>query len=338
MQPIVTFAIPCYNVEHCVEHCITSIMHPDILDSVEILCINDGSTDNTSTLLHKYKDQHPDVIRVIDKENGGWGTAINLAIREAKGKYFKEIDADDWVETTNLPVYIKLLEETDCDYVATDYAEYWQNEHVLHPHTYLTQIYNRVLDMSTFWKDYPDAWGFPIHAITYRTGFIQNIDLTVGERFYGDIEYIIRTLPFIHNLIVLPVIVTIYFRGSNTQSTSTAGYKKHYRDFVALSQRLIDFYSHLPELPMQLRELITNTVYGSAIRSYELMMSTEFAGRNKGIQQELSAYDTWLKNANINIYRNCNNAKKHGIRYILFWRLFHFNILTLRVLLNKRHA
>ena len=145
MNPIVTFAVPCYNVEHCIEHCLTSILHPDVLDRIEILCINDGSTDNTSSLLHQYGNRYPDVVRVIDKENGGWGTAINLAIREARGRYFKEIDADDWVENSNLPEFIRLLEKLECDYVATDYAEYWEKEDALHLHTYKKQIYNQTL-------------------------------------------------------------------------------------------------------------------------------------------------------------------------------------------------
>lgn len=338
MQPVVTFAIPCYNVEHCIEHCLTTILLPDILDKIEILCINDGSTDGTSDILHQYENKYPNVIHVIDKENGGWGTAINLSIRTAKGKYFKEIDADDWVETSSISKYIKLLEGVECDYVATDYAEYWKNENVLKPHTYQEEIYNQAYDIDVFWNKYPKAWGFPIHAITYRTEFIQNIHLSVGDRFYGDIEYIVRTLPFIRNLIILPIIVTIYFRGSDTQSTSTAGYKKHYRDFITLSQRLIEFYSHLPETPMQLHNLIANTVYGSAIRSYELMMSTEYAGLNEGIRHEIIAYDTWLKNAHKQIYRNCNNAKKHGVRYILLWRLFHVNILSFSILLRKKQT
>ena len=67
----------------------------DILDDIEILLINDGSKDNTLEILHQYEAKYPSIIRVINKENGGWGTAINLGIREANGKYLKEVDADD---------------------------------------------------------------------------------------------------------------------------------------------------------------------------------------------------------------------------------------------------
>ena len=98
----VTFLVPCYNVSGCVRRCVDSMLDTAVLDDIEILLINDGSTDNTSEVLHEYKKRYPSVVRVIDKANGGWGTVINLGIREAKGKYIKEVDADDWVRTENL--------------------------------------------------------------------------------------------------------------------------------------------------------------------------------------------------------------------------------------------
>ena len=81
MSKTLTFLVPCYNVEHCVRHCIDSMLVDPILDDIEILLINDGSKDKTLEILREYETKYPDTVRVIDKPNGGWGTAINLGVR-----------------------------------------------------------------------------------------------------------------------------------------------------------------------------------------------------------------------------------------------------------------
>lgn len=329
-NPVVTFFIPCYNVISCVERCINSMLHPDILDKIEILAINDGSKDDTSALLHQFESKYPDIIRVIDKENGGWGTAVNMAIKEARGKYFKEVDADDWVETDNLPTYLAKLEGLNVDYIATNYTEYWKQEDKMHPHTFHQEIYDNIYSIDDFWNQYPNAWDFPIHAITYRTQFIQDINLTVGKRYYGDLEYIMRTLPYVKSMIVIPINVTIYFRGSDEQSTSASGYKKHYRDFVELSQRMVRFWNEMPNVNDRLKLSLKNAIMGSVGRSYELMMSTEFAGNNSGIRQEIKVYDNWVKSNNKEFYDYCGALRKKGCPYIKIWRMFHINILKMR--------
>ena len=191
----VTFLIPCYNVAQCVNQCIDTMLAESISDDIEILLVNDGSKDNTLEVLRDYEKRYPNVVRVVDKENGGWGTAINLGIREAKGKYVKEVDADDWVSTENLPEYIAFLKEHDIDYIATDYTEYFKAEDKHVRHSYQKVIYNKPMSLNEFWEQHPTAWDFPIHAITYRTQMLQECGLKVGDRYYGDIEYNLYPAP-----------------------------------------------------------------------------------------------------------------------------------------------
>ena len=90
--PVVTFIIPCYNVASCVGHCLESILQPGILNKIEVLAVNDGSQDETLSVLKKHEQQHPDCLRVIDKANGGWGTAINKAVKEGLIKAAYAVD------------------------------------------------------------------------------------------------------------------------------------------------------------------------------------------------------------------------------------------------------
>ena len=325
-----SFLVPCYNVESCVHNCIDSMLVEDILDDIEILLINDGSKDNTLDILKEYETKYPSTIRIINKENGGWGTAINLGIRETQGKYLKEVDADDWIDTKNLKAYIEHLKTLDCDYIATEYTEYFKATDKYELHTYQQDIYNKTMSLNDFWDFFPTAWDFPIHAITYRTKMLRDNSIKVGERYYGDIEYNLYPLPYVNTICVLPINVTIYFRGSDVQSTSTKGYAKHYKDYVKMSQRLVCFHHTLPSsIQSKLYQFINGTVKGTVLKAYNLMMSPVYAGKEENVCNELKQYDRWLRENDDKLYKFCGRQRKHGIAYIRMWRWFGINVMKL---------
>ncbi|MCR4828055.1 MAG: glycosyltransferase family 2 protein [Bacteroidales bacterium] len=326
-----TFLIPCYNVAGCVSHCIDSMLVEDIIDDIEILLVNDGSKDSTLDILRDYEKRFPDTIRVIDKENGGWGTAINLGIKEARGKYLKEVDADDWVSTENLKSYVDYLKSSEVDYIATDYTEFFKADNRYDHHGYHEDVYSRPMPLNDFWEHHSAAWDFPIHAITYKTQMLRDAKLSVGDRYYGDIEYNLYPLPFVQSICVLPINVTVYFRGSDEQSTSTKGYAKHYKDYVQMSQRLTLFYQGLPStMQRELYAFIKGTVQGSLNKAYTLMMSPVYAGKTKGVSAELRQYNMWLKMNNKELYTSCGHQRKHGIAYIRIWRWLGINLMLIK--------
>ena len=92
----ISFAIPCYNSQDYMAHAIESILPGG--EDVEIIIVNDGSKDRTSEIAHEYKEKYPTIVKVVDKENGGHGDAVNSGLTHATGKYFKVVDGDDWVD------------------------------------------------------------------------------------------------------------------------------------------------------------------------------------------------------------------------------------------------
>lgn len=86
-------------------------------DLLEIIIVNDGSTDGTRIIAEDYASRYPDIIKVINKENGGSGSARNVAFKKAVGKYIKLIDADDFVVTSNLEKYLDKLKFVESDVV-----------------------------------------------------------------------------------------------------------------------------------------------------------------------------------------------------------------------------
>lgn len=121
MNKILTVVVPMYNVEKYIPKCLESFVLADksCMDSLEVLCINDGTPDHSADIAKEYEAKYPQTFRVIDKENGGHGSARNRGLAEARGKYVSFLDSDDWYSTESLASLISYLNGSDVDGVMT---------------------------------------------------------------------------------------------------------------------------------------------------------------------------------------------------------------------------
>lgn len=109
MQSLISVIVPCYNIEHYIENTIKSILN-STYSEIELLLINDGSTDNTSQILKKYEEiDHR--VKVIHKNNGGVSSARNIGIDIARGDYIYFLDGDDTIENTLFETALKIFEK-----------------------------------------------------------------------------------------------------------------------------------------------------------------------------------------------------------------------------------
>ena len=107
-EKIITVTVPSYNAKDYLDRCLTSFITDceEINNKIEVLIVNDGSTDETERVASQYVQKHPEMFRLINKENGGHGSGINTGITNANGKYFKIVDADDWVNKEAFGKYV----------------------------------------------------------------------------------------------------------------------------------------------------------------------------------------------------------------------------------------
>lgn len=110
-MPVITVIVPVYNVEKYLDKCLQSLSCQTFPDH-EIICVNDGSTDDSRTILTEWESKLP-YMRVIDRENGGLSAARNTGLEAATGKYVVFVDSDDWVEPTMLSRLANEVEGTD---------------------------------------------------------------------------------------------------------------------------------------------------------------------------------------------------------------------------------
>ena len=123
MQKLLTIVIPTYDMEAYLNRCLDSLLISDEqMQLLEVLVINDGSKDKSYAIAHEYEAKYPNTFRVIDKENGNYGSCVNRGLKEASGQYIKVLDADDWFDTTEFEKYLKQLQSVEVDMVLTPYS------------------------------------------------------------------------------------------------------------------------------------------------------------------------------------------------------------------------
>lgn len=121
-QKILSIIVPTYNMEKYLSYCMDSFFIHKNLSKLEVLIVNDGSTDRSLDIAKEYASRAGDVFKIIDKGNGNYGSCINAALPVATAKYVKVVDADDSVNTENLDDFVSFLSENDVDLALSDFV------------------------------------------------------------------------------------------------------------------------------------------------------------------------------------------------------------------------
>lgn len=220
----ITFAIPCFNSEAYMEKAINSILPAG--EDVEILIVNDGSTDRTKKIGKQYAERFPSIVKVINKENGGHGDAVNVGLSQASGRYFKVVDSDDWVDEDSLMKILEVIkqfvaEQSEVDMIVSNYVyEKTGMEHkkVIHYRNVLPQ--NEVFRWDDIGSFHLDQY-ILMHSVMYRTEMLKLCQLWLPKHtFYVDNIYVYYPLPHVRRLYYMDVDFYRYFIGREDQSVN----------------------------------------------------------------------------------------------------------------------
>ena len=126
----VSVLVPIYNVEKYLDECLASLAKQTLKD-IEIICINDGSTDNSPKILQKYAKKYSNFV-VINKQNSGYGDSMNKGLEKATGEYIGIVESDDFIESDAFKKLYELAHKTKADIVKTNYFYHSKDGDVLH--------------------------------------------------------------------------------------------------------------------------------------------------------------------------------------------------------------
>lgn len=256
MNKIISFIIPSYNVEQYLSRALDSFLlnklqnKLDLQEKIEVIVVDDGSKDGTANIAEKYVKQNPNVFRLLKKENGGHGSAINEGTRLAVGKYLKIIDADDWIVTENLPSLIENLESCEADVVLNPF-------HMVNMQTNNREIqcmylenYKRTYTLNEImgnWELFRNCMTF--HGIMYKREFYEDYRHELPEKiFYEDQEY--ASIPCCHAKTILAINLFLYqyLIGNETQSISSHNQLKRISHIEQVTQHMLRYYIEHTEL------------------------------------------------------------------------------------------
>ena len=231
---LISFAVCCYNSAAYMEKCVSSLLEGG--EEVEILVIDDGSTDATGEIADRLEKEHPGIVRAIHQENRGHGGGIDHALQLATGRYFKVVDSDDFLEKEALS---KLMEELrkyeDLDLVVTDYVYHYadrKDKVISYGNVfpaYKVCTFKDVHHMKTYQY-------LTIHSVTYRTAFLREQNLQIPHKtFYEDNYFIYAPLGKVQKILYLPYSLYYYWIGRPDQSVQKKVALKRYKDYVRVA-------------------------------------------------------------------------------------------------------
>lgn len=243
MLKLLTVSIAAYNVEKTIEKCLDSFLPCKHLNELEILVINDGSKDHTAEIVSGYEKRYPGIIYLINKENGGHGSTINKSLSIAKGKFFKVIDGDDWVNAEELDKLVECLTDTTAELVINDYMEVYPDNTYrisLRDGYHIKKVYE-FDDLLTDVKHLHNI--FAMHSCTILTRRLHDVHMHIVEHcFYADTEYIYFVELAAKTILFDDSCAYQYRLGQAGQSVSAEGTYRHAEDLAKIELDLMRMY------------------------------------------------------------------------------------------------
>lgn len=326
MGKVLTIVVPSYNVEAYLERGLESFCDERLANALEVIVVNDGSSDATSQIAQRFVDREPRIFRFISKENGGHGSTINVGLDAATGMYFRVVDGDDWVDTDGLVELIAKLEHTDADLVIDKKREVDMKTGEsrlfdLAPGT----VVGEVLPFSHVCPDPAISAQIMIHTLTVRTEHMRSTGMRLLEHtFYEDYEYIVKASVPATSIEFFDIEVYQYLVGNTGQSVSHANYVKRWDDHERVVWELLRYLaacreraSHLSPEALEYLEykvhLIIDTHYNIAL----LFDDDKKRGRERArtFRDKLKAFDERQWEWGNRRYRQAFVLNRLGIGY-----------------------
>ncbi len=199
----VSIIIPVYNVENYLRQCLDSVVN-QTLEKIEIICVNDGSTDSSLQILEEYA-RNDDRVKIINKENNGAGAARKTGLDNAKGEFIAFVDSDDWVKLDTYENLYKNAISNNSDLVMLnfDFYDEFKDEYTSWPDYNIAKYFNEDIDFYEFIFHHSDIKphllnrSFSPWSKLYKTEFIRSYDDFYLEKFISlgeDVPFHVQVL------------------------------------------------------------------------------------------------------------------------------------------------
>lgn len=318
-----TIIIPTYNMEKYLHKCLSSlIVSEENMERLEVLVVNDGSKDASSQIAHEYETKYPQTFRVVDKENGNYGSCINRGLKEATGKYVKVLDADDYYVADVFDKFINYLQDKDVDLIINDFV-------IVDEHDVVTETYTFDLptDKDFTLRDIPKEmikWLWH-HGITYRTSILRAIDYRQTEGIsYTDDEWIFKPMYKVESVSYFPSILYRYLIGREGQTFDPVMMKASFDKRIVVGKSMVEYFAGIEKnCSSAVKYFMAEKLRSRLSVIYNFYLTKEFSQRGNECLKE---FDLFLKSTSLYAYDLLVQEKDRifGKNYIQEWRSAHY--------------
>lgn len=320
MEKLLTVVVPSYNMEKLLHRCLDSLLieNSDLFNRLEVLVINDGSKDSTSAIAHEYERRYPDVFHVIDKENGNYGSCINRGIDEAKGMYFRILDADDCFDKNALANLIdKILSfEQYPDLIISNYQEDYvdgSTKYIIndqYDYDNLHDFKNVILGKQK------NGYFAVMHRMTYKLDVVRKAGLRHLEGIsYTDSEYCFYPLREVKTVMFINVLLYRYQKGREGQTVSVLSYQKNIHNLYRIIDRMLCSLTEEDKRKTYYKNQIIVLIMCLTIY-YSTILTGKF-----NHQEDLKSLDERIFSFDKNVYNDLAKVKKmHIVPIVSLWR------------------
>lgn len=298
----ITFTIPCYNSENYMRRCVDSLLVGG--EDVEILIIDDGSSDRTGAIADEYEMLYPNIVKAVHKPNGGHGSGVNKGLELAHGLYYKVVDSDDWFDRD---AYLKMLDKIKSfevaqfpDLIICNYVYDHLDEGIQKPMNYRNVFpTEKMCNWNTIGHFHPSQY-LIMHALMFQTKVLRQSGVKLPEHtFYVDNLFSYQPLPYAKNLYYMDIDLYHYYLGREDQSVNEKVLMKRIdqqirvTELVAKSVDLREVKKMYPKLAAYMMRNISIMLSISSI--HLLLIKTEEAfQKRKRMWEQVKDYDRML--------------------------------------------
>ena len=306
---VLSVIVPTYNTESYLGRCLDSLLYDEsIIEYLDIIVVDDGSSDGSAKLGNRYSALYPKSVSVIEKENGGHGSAINCGFASAKGKYIKVLDSDDWFGIDDFSEMVLRLKDEDADIVVTNYKRevVYSETEIVFDFSKNEQMKKTKIQDAVFEVEEPEFFfKFSMPSMAVKKDVLKKVwgEGLLEHTFYVDQQFVAKVLIGAESFVVYDLDIYRHFIGRPGQSIAAEGFYNHRHDHERVLRNLLEAYSGVEDAAK--RRILK--------KQLELMLDTHYSIYKQKSKKELILFDEFIKNSFDEFYLKERFRKKRAI-------------------------
>lgn len=305
----ISIIVPVYNTEKHLAKCLETLVNQTI-DDIEILVINDGSTDNSDKIVKEFENKYPEKIKSFTKTNGGLSDARNYGIERATGEFIGFVDSDDYVDTDMFKTMYDIAKQENLDFVECDFCFKYPN-------------YEKD-DIGKQYKDFEDYFVYgrvmACNKIFKRNIIVENNILFPINLNYEDIEFFYK---FILHIKKSKKIDKVFYYYNQREDSIINTQNSKNEDIIRILDNVVNYYKRNNVYGIYISELeylYTRLLLGSSFLRIIKIKDKKIKAKllNKNYEELNKKFPKWKKNKLLKKYKTKKNLYYKTINKITY--------------------